>query len=241
MKDSPLLINCDMGEWDAPHLLPIDEELMPYVDLCNIACGGHAGSEKIMALTLNFAMQNGVKIGAHPGYEDRTNFGRIYISLPSKELLDSLKIQLDLFLTICSRHNAEPHHIKAHGALYHACNQNEEEAEVLLKVVKAHCPQLLILVAPGSLLETKAKNEGLRTLAESFIDRRYSDDLSLISRTELDAVIEDEHEAKDQFDKLSEGKIITKSGHISTLISQTSCIHGDNPNCLGILKKIRYA
>jgi len=149
-----------MGEWDAPHLMPIDDEIMPYIDMCNIACGGHAGTEKIMAMTIDSALRNEVKIGAHPGYEDRVHFGRKYIPLRSAELKNSLEKQLNIFLSVCSKQNVEAFHIKAHGALYHACNQNESEAEVFINVIKDLCPQLTVLVAPGSLLESKAGNEG---------------------------------------------------------------------------------
>jgi UPF0271 protein len=227
-----------MGEWDAPHLMPLDDEIMPYVDMCNIACGGHAGSEKIMSLTIESAIKEGVKIGAHPGFEDRNNFGRKYLSLKPKELSESLEKQITLFLSSCSKSNVVPHHIKAHGALYHACNQREREAEVLIAVIKMLDPRLILLVAPGSLLEERAESEQLRTMAESFIDRSYNDDFTLVSRSEAGAVILDVNRAKTQFDLLSEGKIISKTGKIMSLKSDSACIHGDNPKALQILKAI---
>jgi len=228
-----------MGEWDAPHLTPMDEAIMPYVDMCNIACGGHAGSELIMASTMNLATEYNVKIGAHPGYEDREHFGRKYMPLTSDQLTQVLNKQLSEFLSICNATNVNPYHIKAHGALYHACNYRDLEAEVLINVIKELCPKLVLLVAPDSLLEDKAKEEGLVTMAESFIDRRYNDDLTLVSRSESDAVITDEATAAKQFDSLSRGQIVTRSGKTKPLSSDTACIHGDNPNCLEILKAFR--
>lgn len=238
-NNNNLLINCDMGEWDAPHLNPCDDEIMPLIDLCNIACGGHAGSNEIIEKTINSATRNNVKIGAHPGYEDRLNFGRKYIQLTKFDLYKSLKRQLKIFLRACDKLDARPFHIKAHGALYHACNQQEMESKVLVDIVKDVSPNLTVLVAPGSLLENSAKGAGLSTMSESFIDRRYNDDLTLVSRMETDAVLTNPNEAKEQFELLSTGKVITKSGIIKELLSETSCIHGDNPQCVSILNAIR--
>lgn len=233
-----LLINCDMGEWDAPHLRPMDEAIMPYIDMCNIACGGHAGSDLIMTSTINLATQHSVKIGAHPGYDDREHFGRKYIPLTPDKLNRLVTGQLNDFFSVCKKQKVNPHHIKAHGALYHACNHNEQEANILINIIKTLCPSLTLLVAPGSILEAKARDKGLTTMAESFIDRRYNDDLTLVSRSESDAVITDEEMASDQFDALSQGTIETRSGMTQSLISDTACIHGDNPNCLKILKAL---
>ena len=228
-----------MGEWDAPHLIPNDKEIMPFVDMCNIACGAHAGSNEIMALTIELAIKNKVKIGAHPGFEDRKNFGRTYISLSAEKLAHSLLKQLKKFLAVCTDLNVQPFHIKAHGALYHACNQLDKEANAFIKIVKDLCPHLIILVAPDSHLEKKARNEGLVTMSESFIDRKYNNDLSLVSRLESNAVISDVCVAKNQYKMLSKGEIITKNGVLKTLVSTTACIHGDNPKCLEILRAIR--
>lgn len=234
-----LTINCDMGEWDAPHLVNRDEEIMPYIDMCNIACGGHAGSSQIIKSTIGLARKENVKIGAHPGYEDRKNFGRAYIPLKSQELADALEKQLTIFLSVCKAQKIQPYHIKAHGALYHACNHLELEADVFISVIKDICPNLVVLVAPGSLLGSMTKREGLKTMVESFIDRRYNDDLSLVSRSEPNAVILDAKSGRAQFDLLSNGKICTNTGITKVLMSETTCIHGDNPKCMKILKAIR--
>ena len=63
--------------------------------------------------------------------------------------------------------------------------------------------------------------------------------IALVSRSEPNAVITDSAIAKDQYETLSGEEIITKSGKKKVLLTQTSCIHGDNPNCLQILKAIR--
>lgn len=228
-----------MGEWDAPHLEAVDASIMPLVDMCNIACGGHAGSREILMQTIELAKTHQTKVGAHPGFEDRANFGRSYQDIPAENLLDSIEKQLDLFLEACSQLNVVPSHVKAHGALYHACNHKQKEAEVLIEAMLKTGEELHLLVGPNSLLEKLAAENGINTMTESFIDRMYNDDLSLVSRLEDDAVILDPEKALTQFRNLREGQVWTRSGIQKSLITNTACIHGDNTRCLDILTLIQ--
>jgi len=229
-----------MGEWDAPHLENQDPQIMPYIHLCNVACGAHAGSRAIMKQTIELAMENDVRVGAHPGYADKHNFGRAYIELSEQKLKDLLRSQMDLFLDTADTLDAKPYHIKPHGALYHACNHSEMEMNVLIDIMKNEYPNLVLLVFPDSMLHKVGVSEHLNLMAESFIDRLYTDELKLVSRSKRRAVITDEDTAKDQYDTLVLSKITTQSGSTKKLISQTACIHGDNPNVLSILKSIHH-
>lgn len=228
-----------MGEWDAPHLDNKDHLIMPYIDLCNVACGGHAGSESIMEDTIALAGKFNVKVGAHPGYMDKKNFGREYIEMESQELGDLFRSQIDHFLNIAEKLGIAPYHIKPHGALYHACNHRELEMNILIDIIKSDYSNLTLIVYPNSILCNRATVEGLSILSESFIDRTYTECLKLSSRKEEGAVITSEKQAVKQFEILSEGKIITKNGIVMEMVTQTACIHGDNPSVFEILKSIR--
>ena len=70
-------INSDLGESEESLANGTDFELMRYITSANVACGGHAGDERTMRETVRIAKQLGVAVGAHPGYPDRENFGRI--------------------------------------------------------------------------------------------------------------------------------------------------------------------
>ena len=228
-----------MGEWNAPHLSYVDNKIMPLIDLCNVACGAHAGSEVIMKHTINLARKNDVKVGAHPGYNDPKEFGRNYVIMDRQNLTDLVQSQIDLFLNCCSTMNVTPHHVKPHGALYHACQNGELETEVLLDLMKNQYPELKLFVSPNSALSDLASKENIFTLRESFLDRSYNNDLTLMSRNIDGSVIVNNIEALDQYHLLSKGQIRDSSGSIFTLISDSACIHGDNPNVLSILKTIR--
>ena len=227
-----------MGEWDAPHLKNQDHLIMPYIDLCNIACGGHAGSEEIMAQTIELAIEHEVEIGAHPGYADKKNFARQYVEMKEADLKDLLRFQIGLFLNTADRIGAIPYHIKPHGALYHACNHREIEMNILIDIVKQEYSYLTLLVFPDSILHRVAEAEQLNIMVESFIDRSYTNNLKLVSRNEDGAVITSVKKASAQFEYLSNGKVIAQGDVLQQLISQTACIHGDNSNVLGILEAI---
>ena len=228
-----------MGEWNAPHLQYVDHHIMPLVDLCNIACGAHAGSKVIMKHTINLARKNNVKVGAHPGYNDTAEFGRTYIPMDPRELKDLIQSQIDLFLEYCLQMNIIPFHIKPHGALYHACNNKELEAEVMIDLMKNQYSELILLVAPNSHLSKSASQEDISILNESFIDRTYNEDLSLLSRKMDGSVIVDEKKALGQYKLLKTNKVEVSTGSIKPLKSQSACVHGDNLNVLSILKAIK--
>lgn len=69
-------LNCDMGESFGRYLLGEQREILKYVTSANIACGFHAGDPSVMRETVKLAIDNGVKIGAHPGLPDLQGFGR---------------------------------------------------------------------------------------------------------------------------------------------------------------------
>src|SRR5664279_4524680 len=84
-------LNCDMGELDdAAH----EASLMAYITSANIACGGHAGDTRTMGHTARLALEYGVRIGAHPGYPDRENFGRLEIAMPAQAIADTVHEQI---------------------------------------------------------------------------------------------------------------------------------------------------
>ncbi len=66
-----MLINADIGEMTGN-----DTHIITHLDIGNIACGGHVGDDKSMRKMVELAMKYKVKIGAHPSYPDKVNFGR---------------------------------------------------------------------------------------------------------------------------------------------------------------------
>src|SRR5256885_17018586 len=105
---------------------------MPLITSANIACGGHAGNENTMRATIELAIKNKVAIGAHPGYPDRERFGRIPMDISARELIESIRRQVDSLVAVASRMGARVTHVKAHGALY---NQGERDATIARNII----------------------------------------------------------------------------------------------------------
>ncbi|NBV05405.1 MAG: hypothetical protein EBS08_07070, partial [Cytophagia bacterium] len=65
-------LNCDLGEG-----LPNDLEILPLVGSINLACCAHAGNPANVLEVMEAAAKLDILVGAHPGYLDRANFGRV--------------------------------------------------------------------------------------------------------------------------------------------------------------------
>jgi len=229
-----LSINCDLGEGFNNEI-----DLMPFIQACNIACGGHAGDVKTMEKVVALAIQHGVKIGAHPSYPDKENFGRKSLKMAENELIDSIQKQVHLLHQIVLNQEGILHHIKPHGALYNDVAQHEKIANALLKALLPYQNEVKIFVPFKSVIEKMALSQGFSIVYEAFADRNYTDDFRLVSRKEKDAVLTDINSIKQHVKMMSEtGIVTTTTGKMISIKADTFCVHSDTPNALEILKAL---
>lgn len=227
-------INADLGEG-----MGNDAQIMPLISSCNIACGGHAGNTKSILKTLKLAKKHGVKVGAHPSFPDRDNFGRELITITKSELSQSIFEQIMLFQKCCEQAAISMHHVKLHGALYNYAAKDAPTADAVVDSILKTGVRPVLYVPPNSVLAEKAKNL-LPIKYEAFIDRAYNNDLSLVSRKVKNAVIENEEKAFSQLVEMAlKQNVVAIDGNHVSLKASTFCIHGDNKNVLGILNFIR--
>jgi 5-oxoprolinase (ATP-hydrolysing) subunit A len=234
-KPNSLEINCDLGEG-----IPYEEKIFPWIDAASIACGGHYGDEKSIRHSLLLAKQNAVKVGIHPSYPDRENFGRKSLNIPFDQLEESLLVQIRLFQSISTELGMEADHIKFHGALYNDSAKNNSLAEQLTGFLKRNVPDLCVLVPPLSEMEKVAKSVGLKTKLEVFGDRTYKDNYLLLERDQPKALLTDLEDIEVHISSiLKEKTLISSSGKKLPIHANTLCIHGDNPGILNFLPSIR--
>jgi UPF0271 protein len=220
-------LNCDMGELeDTAH----EAALMQYITSANIACGGHAGDDAIMERTARLAMERGVRIGAHPGYPDRENFGRLEIPMTAEEIESTVKQQIERLERVVRALGGEIAHVKAHGALYNVAVKNATVARAIGNAILKWNPNVTVFGLAGSPMLGWWREMGLAVAAEGFADRRYEADGTLRSRKFPDALITNPKEAAAQAVRLA------REG-----IAQTICVHGDTPGAVAILKECREA
>src|SRR6266705_371239 len=232
MKSAQLKIdlNCDMGELPEAIADGTQEALMRSVTSVNVACGGHAGDERTMRTTIEQALRAGVAVGAHPGYADRENFGRLELKLPAEAIADSVFEQVRALAEIAAACGARLAHVKPHGALYNQAVRNRELAEAIAKGVARWSRDVVLVGLAGSPMLDVFREAGLAVAAEAFADRRYEPDGTLRSRKFEDALIRDPAEAGRQALSVAErGVVIASDGSEVAVNVQTICIHGDTP------------
>ena len=226
-------LNADLGEGGEQ-----DEALMTLASSVNIACGGHAGNEGSIRRAIGLAIQAQVAIGAHPGYEDPTHFGRRPMRVSDDEIRGLIHRQLEHILAIHPR----LHHVKPHGALYNQSNQDEAMAEALVAAIAEIQPDTILYCPPHGALARAAAEIKLTTCAEGFIDRRYQEDGSLCPRTEERALIENIDQAVSQALKVAiQQTVTTLKGTTIPLKARTLCVHGDSPDAVDLLRLTRLS
>ncbi len=231
MKEFSIDINCDVGEG-----IGNESELLPLISSCNIACGGHAGDISSITEVVKLAKLHKVKIGAHPSYPDKANFGREIMNIPYSKLKESLKDQLKTFEDALEQEKAKFSHIKAHGALYNQTAKDSELAFHYLEAIQQYRDSISLYVPYGSEIAKQALDAGFKIMYEAFGDRNYTDNLSLVSRKHDNALIQNPQKVlKHILPIIKEGKVITNGGRKIEIHAETICIHGDTSSALEIL------
>lgn len=224
-------INCDLGEGGK-----FDEQLMPLISACNIACGGHAGNLESMHYTVDLALENDVEIGAHPSYPDKKNFGRISLEFDPKELRRSIVAQILTLKQITEAEGGKLTHIKPHGALYNDAQKNKTVAAIILDAIEEFDDPLLLYAPEDSLISQMAQGR-VEIFYEAFADRNYNPDRSLVSRLNPDALITQKEQVFSHLFSAFRNKIITCiNGEKIRSNASTFCLHSDTPNSIEIIK-----
>jgi len=237
--DLEIDLNCDMGEMPEAIADGTQEALMRSITSVNIACGGHAGDEQTMKTTIEQALQWKLAIGAHPGYPDRANFGRLELKLPLKEISASIFEQVKALADVAAGCGARVVHVKPHGALYNQAVRNRELAGAIAEGVGRWSRDIVLVGLAGSPMLNVFREAGFTVAAEAFADRRYEADGTLRSRKFTDALIRNPEEAAWQAVGIAErGVVIASDGSQVTVEAQTICIHGDTPGAPQIAAKV---
>ncbi len=232
-------LNCDMGEMPEAITTGTQESLMPFLTSVNIACGGHAGDERTMAATIEQALRWNLAIGAHPGYPDRANFGRIELDMLPEAVAESVFQQVQALGEIAGRLGVRLAHVKPHGALYNRAVHHRELAAAIAAGVARWSRDVALVGLAGSAMLDVFRKAGFAVAAEAFADRRYEPDGTLRSRKFADALIRDPAEASRQALRITEqGTVIASDGSEIAVAAQTICIHCDTPGAAAIASAV---
>ena len=233
-------INCDLGESSKLHSTENDPLLLEIVNSANIACGYHAGDKPTMEQTIKISKKNAVSIGAHPSFNDRENFGRKRINLPSNEITKLIIDQINILFEIAGKFGMKVTHVKPHGALNNMACEDYDLAKVISEsIIKAN-KDLIFLVPTGSQMEKAGKKLGIKIAAEIFADRNYEDNGNLVSRLKDNAMITDPEIAKKHVIKMVENQALDcYSGKQIPCEIDSVCVHGDGKSAVNTAKQIK--
>jgi UPF0271 protein len=231
-------LNSDLGEGAGT-----DAQLMPLISSANVACGGHAGDESTMTAAVALARRYGVAVGAHPGYPDRENFGRVPVEMTHDALTEEVARQIRALRSVDP--DLKISHVKAHGALYNEAWHDKAIAKAIVagvnQVFTTHT-DVALFAPPKSALAEAALQAGLRVVREGFADRAYEKDGTLRSRKLADALHTDPKvAAKQALSFVRDGGVHAHDGSFLKMAVDTLCIHGDTPGAPAIAAAVREA
>ena len=232
-------LNCDIGEGETDASAALDRELMRFISSCSIACGGHAGSEHTMRRTAASALDAGLRIGAHPSYPDRENFGRQSMSILESALSVAITEQIAALKAIVTELGGQLSFVKPHGALYNDMARDAELTSLVVTTIKEFDPTLKIMGLAGSHCRAICEDLAMPFLGEAFADRRYADDGQLSPRSQNGAVITVPETAVTQILSIVEhARVESINGKWLPLQAQSICVHSDTPGALEHLRLI---
>ena len=233
-------LNSDLGEGYGPWAMGDDARMLGIVTSANIACGGHASDPETMYKTLCLARDNGVTVGAHPGYADREGFGRRVIPMTPEEISRMCAAQIGALMGIAAQAGVSVAYVKPHGALANLAARDRSVAEAITDAVRRIDPALAYLAISGTESEQAARAAGLATYSEIFADRGYLSNGQLVPRGQDGAMIHDPTEAADRLLRyLDTGLMPVIDGEPIALAGQSICVHGDSPHAVAMAKDIR--
>jgi 5-oxoprolinase (ATP-hydrolysing) subunit A len=227
-------VNCDLGEGEP---VARTRRILKWVSSANIACGGHAGSERIMRGCLSLCHQFGVNAGAHPGFDDRRNFGRKEEAISSSRLESLISSQVGKLASLAQAEGIAMTHIKLHGGLYHVVERDKDLASGYARFVKERFPGVRLIASPRGELIRAARKCGIEAWGELFADRAYTAEGGLVARGQPGAVLSDLAEIRRQMETFrANGEVSSTNGTLLMLDVQTVCVHADSPSALRVAR-----
>lgn len=227
-------LNCDLGEGFLN-----DELLYPYITSANIACGYHAGDLDTITKSVEYCLAHNVAIGAHPGFNDKQNFGRTEIQLSAERLQDLVMHEILVVRFAAMKMGAKLHHVKLHGAMYNMAARDKAMALTIADAIQRVDPNLIVYGLSGSYLISEAKALGLKTCSEVFADRTYQPDGSLTPRNQPNALITSAEASIAQVLQMVQQQTVTcVDGSVIPIVAETICLHGDGEHAVTFAKQI---
>ena len=233
-------LNCDMGESFGIYKAGNDEEIMPLIDIANVACGFHASDPNHMRKTVALAKKHGVKVGAHPSFPDLQGFGRREMKMPRQDIKSMIMYQVGALKSFLDEQDMPLNHIKPHGSLYVMAAKDENMANAIADAVETF--NVSIFGMANTCHEKIYKDErGLNFISEFYADLDYDEKGNQVVAKGKNADYNSKIETKRVIRALKEKKVTNTAGKDINVVGDTRCVHSDTPNAVEIITGIKYA
>jgi UPF0271 protein len=233
-------LNADMAEGFGAYDIGNDDEILKIIRSANVACGMHAGDPRVMHRVVQRATDEGVSIGAHPGFNDLWGFGRRRIDMRPDDLEYLTAYQIGALQALAAYAGAKVTHVKPHGALNNMAAEDADYALAIGRAIKVVDRDLIYVALTGSEMEKAGRQLGLRVAREGFCDRQYDDDGNLTSRKIPGSVLKDSKAVQEQVVRMVlEGEIVSRNGKRIKTQVESLCVHGDEPTAISTARAAR--
>ena len=220
-------LNADLGESPERWASGEDVALLGVVTSANVCCGAYAGDDELITATCAAAVEHDVAIGAQVGYHDREGFGRVPMDMEYDALREEVAGQISHLARLTKGVHGRVTYVKPHGALYNTIVRDEEQAAAVVEAVRQSGLPLVGL--PGAASLRLAEAAGVSVILEGFADRGYTDEGTLVPRSEPGALLDDPRDASLQAVRLLHDGV------------ESICVHSDSPGALDIVRAVRVA
>lgn len=235
-------LTTDIGEGFGRWTLANDDELLQVVTSANIACGFHGGDPDIMRRTCETATQNNVSVGAQVSYRDLVGFGRRYVAVETETLINDLIYQIGALDAFARISGTRVSYVRAHGALYNISATHRDHARAIVEAVQLYDSRLPLLCQVGTAPWQIARERGITTVAEAFVDRAYTSDGLLVPRGQSGAMIDDpEVAAKRAVSMIVDRELISIDGKAIPVQAHALLVHCDTQGAVAIARATRDA
>jgi UPF0271 protein len=237
---SEVNINSDLGESFGPWKMGNDTEVLKIVRSANVACGFHAGDPSVMASTVKLCLDNGVSIGAHPGFQDLQGFGRRVIRMTEAEIEHAMAYQIGALMGVAALHGGKVTHVKPHGMMANMSAEDEGLSAAIARAICAVDRDMIFLAQAVTAQIPAARKAGLRVAEEVFADRTYTDSGLLTPRKEKNSMIHDADASVAHVKRMIEEQaIFSTSGKKVPSRVDSVCVHGDGPTAVATARAVR--
>lgn len=219
-----------------------DEELIPFLDAANIACGFHAGDPSIMLKTVRLCKQHNVRVGAHPGLQDLFGFGRRKIETDPGDMYAMVLYQVGALKAMLDAEGVPLSHIKPHGELFFYM---QRDRGIMKAVLEACAPfNVPVYACQNPEQEAMCAEMGILFQGELYVDIDYSPEGKLVPVSQSNPVTPELcHERVLAATTMDSGRDINGTPFAFGFHGKpfSICLHSDAPTVLQNVKLVRRA